>query len=153
MRYKTPERPRRRPSSLSKVGTVLTRLQPHFVETVNQSSVYSPDQRKKLVDRYRQIVDDTLDGVSRQKGVVTVKEEVTPDLSTFREDDVSLQVKLEGLEDEVQFFVSLGLNTIEKLYLTNRIPEDLYFKYRRLLRFIPKFHGELIGLWEMSRKS
>jgi hypothetical protein len=151
MRYKSPEGPRRRHTTLSKVGMVLTRLQPYFVQTVNQSSVYSPDQRKKMVNRYRQIVEETLDGVSREKGIVTVQEGV--DLSLFRHDDIKLQVKLEGLEDEVQYFVSLGLNIIEKLYLTNRMSEDLYFKYRRLLRFIPKFHGDLIGLWEKSRKS
>lgn len=152
MKYKSPKGPRRRHTPLSTVGRVLTRLQPYFVQTVSQSSVYSPDQRKKLVDRYRQIVEDTVDGVSRQNGVVTVKEEVSPDFPTFRDDDVSIQAKFEGLEDQVQYFVSLGLNIIEKLYLTNRIPEDRYVKYKRLLRFIPKFHVDLLGLWDESRK-
>ena len=151
MRYKSPI-PRRTPSSLSKVGKMLTQLQPHFVDSVNRSSVFSPDQKKRMVGRYEQTLSDTLDGVSRQNGIVTENTEILPDLPTFKEGDIPLQVKLEGLEDEVQYFVSLGLNIIEKLYLTNRISDDLYFKYRRLLRFIPKFHGDLIGMLEKSRK-
>lgn len=153
MKYRSQIKSRGPQTSLSKVGVVLTRLQPHFVQSVNQSPVYSPDQRKKMGDRFGQITEEVLDGVSREKGVVTVKEDLNPDLQTFREDDISLQIKFENLEDEVQYFVSLGLNIIEKLYLTNRLSEEVYFKYRRLLRFIPKFHGDLIGLWEKSRKS
>jgi hypothetical protein len=105
-----------------------------------------------MLDRYSQITEEVMDGVSRESVVVRLKEDLAPDLPTFREDDISLQVKFEKLEDEVQYFVSLGLNIIEKLYLTNRLSEDLYFKYRTILRFIPKFHGDLLTLWEKSRK-
>ena len=153
MKYRSPKKSRGPRSSLSKVGEVLTRLQPHFIHSVNNSPVYSPDQRKKIVDRFSQVTAEVKDGVSREKGVVTLKEDLSSDLETFREDDISLQIKFENLEDEVQYFVSLGLNIIEKLYLTNRLSEEVYFKYRRLLRFIPKFHGDLIGLWEKSWKS
>jgi hypothetical protein len=106
-----------------------------------------------MVDRLGQITEEVLDGVSREKEVVKLKEDVSPDLETFKEDDIALQVKFESLEEEVQYFVSLGLNIIEKLYLTNRLSEDLYFKYRTILRFIPKFHGDLLTLWERSRKA
>lgn len=105
-----------------------------------------------MVDRFGQITEEVLDGVSREKGMLGLREALSPDLETFRRDDISVQVKFESLEDEVQYFVSLGLNIIEKLYLTNRISEDLYFKYRTVLRFIPKFHGDLLTLWEKSRK-
>jgi len=152
MKYRSSRQTPRPRTSLSKVGVVLSRLQPHFVQSVNQSPVYSPDQRKKMVDRFSQITEEVMDGVSRESVVVRLKEDLAPDLPTFREDDISLQVKFEKLEDEVQYFVSLGLNIIEKLYLTNRLSEDLYFKYRTILRFIPKFHGDLLTLWEKSRK-
>lgn len=105
-----------------------------------------------MVDRYSQLTEDVHDGMSREKGVLRLKEDFLPDLETFREDDISLQVKFESVEEEVQYFVSLGLNIIEKLYLTNRISENLYFKYRTLLRFLPKFHGDLLSIWEKSRK-
>jgi hypothetical protein len=106
-----------------------------------------------MLDRYSQITEEVQDGVSRERGMVGLKEDLSPDLQTFREDDISIQTKFENLEDEVQYFVSLGLNIIEKLYLTDRISEELYFKYRTVLRFIPKFHGDLLTLWEKSRKS
>ena len=152
MKYRSPKKSRGPRTSLSKVGNVLTRLEPHFVQSVNQSPVYSPDQKKKMVDRFGQITEEVLDGVSREKGVLGLREDLSPDLETFRKDDISVQVKFESLEDEVQYFVSLGLNIIEKLYLTNRISEDLYFKYRTVLRFIPRFHSDLLTLWEKSRK-
>ena len=139
-------------SSLSQMGTVLSRVQPQFVKTVNQSPVFSPDQRKRLVDRFGQIVNETIDGVNRERGIVTVNEDHLPDKVLFSQDDITMKVRLEGLEDDVQYFVSLGLNTIERLYLTNRLSEDLYFKYRRLLRFLPQFHGELVRLYEESSR-
>lgn len=105
-----------------------------------------------MVDRFGQITEEVLEGVSRETGLVGLKEDQSLDRNTFREDDISIQVKFEGLEDDVQYFVSLGLNLIEKLYLTNRISEELYFKYRTVLRFLPQFHGELLTLWERSRK-
>jgi len=83
---------------------------------------------------------------------VRAKENHSPDLPTFREEDISLQGKFEKIEDDVQYFASLGLSIIEKLYLTNRLSEVLYFKYRTILRFIPKFHGDLLAVWEKSRK-
>ena len=153
MKYRSSRQTPRPRTSLSKVGVVLSRLQPHFVQSVNQSPVYSPDQRKKMLDRYSQITEEVQDGVSRERGMVGLKEDLSPDLQTFREDDISIQTKFENLEDEVQYFVSLGLNIIEKLYLTDRISEELYFKDRTVLRFIPKFHGDLLTLWEKSRKS
>ena len=139
-------------TSLSAVGVVLSKLQPHFVQSVKQSPVYSPDQRKKMVDRFSQITEEVMDGVSRESTVVRVKENHSPDLPTFREEDISLQGKFEKIEDDVQYFASLGLSIIEKLYLTNRLSEVLYFKYRTILRFIPKFHGDLLAVWEKSRK-
>jgi hypothetical protein len=101
-----------------------------------------------MVDRFGQVVDETLEAANREREIRKVNEELLPDKVLFSQDDITMKVRLEGLEDDVQYFVSLGLNTIERLYLTNRLPEDLYFKYRRLLRFLPQFHGELVKLYE-----
>jgi hypothetical protein len=137
-------------SRLSLIGQVLSRVRPVFVKVTHGSLVFSEDHREKLVRLYDQILEMVLEGVSREEKVGRVSENTIPDLSTFREDEVTVLVRLERLQDEVQYFVSLGLVTVEKLYLTNRLSEDLYFKYRRLLRFLPRFHGMLINVSQGS---
>ena len=153
MRYHFDKSVRKGSSPLSRLTNVLSRIQPFFKKSVSRSAVLSPDQRERLVQKFEEIVGETLDGVSRERGVLTVKEEFLPEREMFDQDDVTLRVRLESMEEEIQYFVSLGLNTIERLYLTNRLGEVLYFKYRRVLRFLPRFHGELIRLYEKSSRN
>jgi hypothetical protein len=153
MRYHFDKSVRKGSSPLSRLANVLSRIQPFFKKSVSRSAVLSPDQRERLVQKFEEIVGETLDGVSRERGVLTVKEEFLPEREMFDQDDVTLRVRLESMEEEIQYFVSLGLNTIERLYLTNRLGEELYFKYRRVLRFLPRFHGGLIRLYEKSSRN
>lgn len=93
-----------------------------------------------------------MDGVAREGRMGPVSEVSVLDKEVFSQDDIAVEVKWEGLEDDVQYLTSLGLDMIEKLYLTRRIPDDVYYKYRRVFRYLPKLHSDTLLLWNKSRK-
>ena len=137
------------PSRIEKLVWVLSKIEPHLVSTISQTPILSDEEKEGLVKDFREVKERLIDGYSRLQK--TIIREDFPDSSIWRLNDTSLLVKLERTEQDLQYFVSLGLHTLEKLYLTNHLSDDLYFKYRRVLRFLPKFHSNLVRMLDKSR--
>jgi len=138
------------PNRIERIIWVLSKLEPHLVSTVSQTPILSNDEKEGLVKDFREVKERLIDGYSRLQK--TVVREGFPDSMIWNLDDTSLMVKLDRTEKDLQYFVSLGLHTLEKLYLSNHLSEELYFKYRRILRFLPKFHTELVKRLESGRR-
>jgi hypothetical protein len=128
---------------LERLSDALTRLEPYFVHAISSSPVYSRDERRKMIERYRELRSTCVDGVSRLNKAESLKEEYEPEKQDFQMKDDTLSIRLGATASDIQYFASLGLNAIERLYLTNHLPEVTYFKYRRVLRFLPKFQQDI----------
>jgi len=70
----------------------------------------------------------------------------------FELDDISLRVKLKLTEDELLYFVSVTLTSIERLYLTNHLTEKEYKRYKEIVKYLPKLRDELMDLMEFGRR-
>lgn len=128
---------------VERVLWVLSKLEPHLVASVSQNPVLASDEKETLIDKFREVRERLTDGYSRFRQTVVV--ENGTESVRWKTSDVSLLVKLEQTESDLQFFVSLGLHAIEKLFVTNHLTEEKYKKYKRILRFLPRLHATLIA--------
>ena len=156
MRWK--ETPQKKPITSQGMGYIvwlMSRLEPIMVSILRSSSVFSLDEKKTLIEDFRGIRERWVDGLSRSNSSKGLTEGTVefPTSVLFDLDDVSLQVKMEKTEEDLLYFVSLFLTSLERPYLTNHIGESLYRKYKRLLRFLPKFHHDMTSMMEGSRRS
>jgi hypothetical protein len=116
-------------------------LEPFLQQVLLSSPVFSQEEREGLVDDFRELREKFVDGWGRESQLM---ESITLEKSDFKMTDIQLETRLEGLRSDVLNFVSLGLSTIERLYLTNHLSEELYNRYKNVLRYIPQFHEEMI---------
>jgi hypothetical protein len=126
----------------------LSRLEPFFVRTVSTSPVFSDEDREKLVEKFRDIREGCVEGESRLQQTQGLRENFEPDETLYDMDDILLHVRFEKTRNDLQYFVSLGLHIIEKLYITNHISEQRYSTYRRLLKYLPRLHQDLVDRTE-----
>ena len=139
---------------MGSVVWVMSRLEPLMVSILRSSPVFSLEEKESLIEDFREIRERWVDGLSRTNYSQQLTEEQInfPSTRLFDLDDISLQVKMKRTEDDLLYFVSLFLTSIERLYLTNHIEETLYRKYKTLLRFLPKFHHEVVKRMEESER-
>ena len=128
---------------VDRVLWVLSKLEPHLVASVSQNPVLSSDEKETLVDKFREVKERLTDGYARLRQ--TIVAENGSESVLWKTSDVSLLVKLNQTESDLQFFVSLGLQAIERLFVTNHLTEERYKKYKRILRFLPRLHANLIA--------
>ena len=154
MKYRVPVPPPQKVNGrLGKLVGVFSKIEPYFVRSVLSTPVFSKKDKTQLVKQFGEIQERCVDGLSREQQSLRMNEVLEPEHELFGIDDTALRMKLENKGQELQYIVSLGLHTIERLYLTNNLSEDLYFKYRRVLRFLPKFHEELVRRSEMTDRN
>jgi hypothetical protein len=134
---------------------VMSRLEPLMVSLLRSTPVFSLDEKRKLIEDYREIRERWVDGLSRSNSSKRLSEVQVrfPTSELFNLDDISLSVKLQSIEDDLLFFVSLSLTSLERLYLTNHIGEEEYKKYKTLVRYLPNFHDDLVSRLDDSRRS
>lgn len=151
MKWRDDPQPKPTMVGLRKVTEVLSRVEPYFVRTISSTPVFSVKEREDLVKKYRGIREECVDGLTRQSQTKRLVEGEEPDKTLFGLDDIELETKLQSTNEELLYFVSLGLHMIERLYLNNHISEELNENYKRLLRYLPRFHSDLIRHSERGR--
>jgi hypothetical protein len=156
MRWWTPPPPKRKVQSgrMGKLVWMLSRLEPIIVSILSSTPVFSDDEKKELLGDFRKMRQRWVDGLSRTvtSNRVTEGRVEFPDKKYFELDDISLTVKLNRTEDNLLYFVTLGLTSLERLYLTNHLSEVEYLKYRKVLRYLPRFHSELVKRMDNGRQ-
>jgi hypothetical protein len=145
MKWRSPKRPPSGSSGLERVTYTLGLLETHFVRSIMSTPVLSSEEKEEVITSYRELRQVCVDGVSRlhssRKTCGSVNE--TLDQSDFQMDDVEMEVKFNQTHDDLLYFTSLSLHILERLYLTNRLTETVYSKYKRLIRFLPNLHHRL----------
>jgi hypothetical protein len=139
---------------MGKLVWMLSRLEPIIVSILSSTPVFSDDEKKELLGDFRKMRQRWVDGLSRTvtSNRVTEGRVEFPDKKYFELDDISLTVKLNRTEDNLLYFVTLGLTSLERLYLTNHLSEVEYLKYRKVLRYLPRFHSELVKRMDNGRQ-
>jgi len=145
MKWKPTNRKTRKSSQLEWVTYVLGRLEKFFVRSILSTPVLSSKEKEDIVQQYRDIRQVCVEGVARTKSAQPSCDHVNEHVSSadFAMDDVELSVKYSRTNDDLLYFVSLSLSVLERLYLTNRMSESLYTKYKQLLRFLPNLQYRL----------
>lgn len=137
---------------MGKLVWFLARLEPVIVSILSRSVVFSDDEKKSILEDFHDVQRRFADGVVRTRQAQL--SEVTspfPDKKMFELDDISLRVKLKHTEDDLLYFVSVTLTSIERLYLTNHLTEKEYERYRGIVRYLPKLRDELVDRMEFGQ--
>jgi hypothetical protein len=155
MKWKEPSPPRKngKDGKMGKLVLILSRLEPLIVSVLSSTPVFSADEKKDLVEDFREMREKWVDGLSRTVTCNRLNEGRRiefPNKQLFELNDISLLVKLNKTGDDLLYFVSLGMTTLEKLYLTNRMSEVEYRRYQKVLQYLPRCHTELVRKMEIS---
>lgn len=136
-------RPRGRDTTMRRLVWFLIRCQSFFIRTISSNPIFSDKDRDNLIKDYRSVVDRCIEGL-RRMDTPQITEGWEPEKHLFSMDDTTLRVRFEKSGEDTQYFISLGLNLLERLYLTNRVTEERYFKYRQVFRYLPRLTHDLL---------